>query len=243
MVLALYGALLWLLCLRTLPETHPPEARTSVPAGPLFRIYKAIAADGVSAARRGDGLNFGAFFLYIISAPAFSNGCWAGTLDFPVLRTVHRRMSLGAALSPPTRRTSRAARHGTLGYAIMVTATLANGLQLFHRPHYGAVGRAARRVEFRRHIAGLSDAVAEMLDRYPRDRGSASSCRVLWCHDDDRDSRAALALALVAWHRARAGRSGADDLRLGCWLWYAHLTPAEPRRRSHPRLEEPVEPA
>ena len=62
------AAIVW----RALPETHPPQARLPLQAGPLLRGYLGIVRSPrflrLSAA---GALNFGALFLYIASAPAF----------------------------------------------------------------------------------------------------------------------------------------------------------------------------
>ena len=67
-----YGLVLWLLCLRLLPETHPHAARTVFRPLPLMRNYLGILRDWrfllLVIASSG---NFGAQFLYISSAPSY----------------------------------------------------------------------------------------------------------------------------------------------------------------------------
>ena len=67
-----YGLVLWLLCLRLLPETHPPSQRSKFRPLPLLHTYVGIMRDWrfllLVVAASG---NFGAQFLYISSAPSY----------------------------------------------------------------------------------------------------------------------------------------------------------------------------
>jgi DHA1 family bicyclomycin/chloramphenicol resistance-like MFS transporter len=67
-----YGLVLWLLCLRLLPETHPSSARSVFRPLPLMRTYVGIVRDWrfllLVVAASG---NFGSQFLYISSAPNY----------------------------------------------------------------------------------------------------------------------------------------------------------------------------
>lgn len=67
-----YGLVLWLLCLRLLPETHPPAQRTSFRPLPLVKTYYGILKDWrfLALVTAASG-NFGAQFLYISSAPSY----------------------------------------------------------------------------------------------------------------------------------------------------------------------------
>ena len=64
--------MLWLLCLRYLPETHPESARSSFRPAPLTRTYIDILKDWrFLLLVLASSFNFGAQFLYISSAPSY----------------------------------------------------------------------------------------------------------------------------------------------------------------------------
>lgn len=69
--LTLYGAMLLMVALRRLPETHPPAARQPFHAGPLLANYRKLGSDPkLVLLCLIVGFNFSGFFLYIVSAPA-----------------------------------------------------------------------------------------------------------------------------------------------------------------------------
>ncbi|MBS7456368.1 multidrug effflux MFS transporter [Coralloluteibacterium stylophorae] len=68
--LAAFAGLLFLATALGLPETHPPQARTPLRMGLLWRNSAAMVRDGVFMRLAVAGaFNFGALFLYIASAP------------------------------------------------------------------------------------------------------------------------------------------------------------------------------
>jgi len=70
--LAAFGGLLFVTCLRYLPETHPPQARQQFSPRPLLRAYRHV---GFSARflllACVSGFVFAGFFIYVLAAPAF----------------------------------------------------------------------------------------------------------------------------------------------------------------------------
>src|SRR5436190_4737960 len=230
--LALYGALLWVLCWKALPETHPVALRSRFAPRPLLRTYGRVSRDGrFLLLALATGFNFGAFFLYISSAPAFVQTLLGlGTLGYPwFFVPCIAGMMTGATLS--NRLAGRLAPRATvkLGYAIMdmaMTLSLAyNALAPTMTIPWAVLPVALNSVGVSLVFPTLS---IKMLDRYPLHRGAASSVQafiwgimtgviagVLSAQVADSGMHLALgAFALMA--------SG-----LACWLWYARLTPVE----------------
>jgi DHA1 family bicyclomycin/chloramphenicol resistance-like MFS transporter len=235
--LALYGALLWVLCVRVLPETHPPSARVPFRAGPLFQTYRTILADGRFVLLAiATGFNFGAFFLYIASAPAFVEKLLdLGALGYPwFFVPCIAGMMLGAGLS--SRLAGRVAPRPTvkIGYTLMAVAMLLNlGYNFLFQPI--AVPWAVLPIALYTFGNSLCFPTLslKMLDRYPgpprrgelgarrdlgpddrRDRGRAVGRRLRlrpYARDHFRaDARARLVvLAGLRADHAR-GRGGAD---------------------------------
>ena len=70
--LVLMTVILWLACWRLLPETLPPARRQSLHPGYLARTYwKVLTSPPFLLACAGLAFNFGAFFIYVMSAPVF----------------------------------------------------------------------------------------------------------------------------------------------------------------------------
>ena len=70
--LALSTAILWLACLKFLPETLPPEKRQSLRPGYLASTYwKVMSSPRFLLACAALALNFAGFFVYVLSAPIF----------------------------------------------------------------------------------------------------------------------------------------------------------------------------
>lgn len=73
--LAVYGAALYLCCQARLPETLPPAKRQPFSFGPILRNYaKLVRSPRLVLLCLVVALNFGGFFIYILSAPAFAYG-------------------------------------------------------------------------------------------------------------------------------------------------------------------------
>lgn len=182
--LALFAAVLAAAVWRALPETHPPAARLPLHPVALLRGYWGIARHPrflrLSVAA---GLNFGALFLYIASAPAF-------VLD--LLRLGERQfawffvpmiggMMLGAFVS------GRAAgridgRHlANLGFACCGAAMALNvAYNLW--VDVPAVPWAVLPMSLNAFGIALAFPVITLaiLDMYPRQRGSASSLQAFF---------------------------------------------------------------
>ena len=169
------GALVW--CL--LPETHPPERRQPLAAGPLLGNYAAMLR------RRRflwlvavTTLNFAALFLYISSAPAIVLGHWGmGEQDFgwffvPVIAG----MLVGAWASGRAAGRFDARTMVRTGFACCLLATVVNAA-------YAGLAPAPVYPWAVLPLLGLSFGVAlvfpqlmlQILDLYPAQRGSASS--------------------------------------------------------------------
>ena len=177
--LTAFGAVLWLACLVGLPETHPPVRRQPIRMRPLLANYGAMVMD--RCFRRlalAAGFNFAALFLFIASAPAFVlDHLGLGTMDFgwffvPAISG----MMLGSFLSGRLAGRISPERCVGLGYAVMLVAGVAN------------VAYTVSDLEFALPWAVLPVAVTAfglaiafpaitlmLLDRYPAQRGGASS--------------------------------------------------------------------
>lgn len=247
-VLALYGALLWALCVRVLPETHPPEARVPFRARPLFETYRTILSDGRFVLLAiGTGFNFGAFFLYIASAPAFVEKLLGlGTLGYPwFFVPCIAGMMTGAALS--SRLAGRVAPRPTvkLGYTIMATAMILN---LGYNFSFEQIAVPWAVLPIALYTLGNSlcfpTLSLKMLDRYPQQRGAASSVQgVVWGLMTG--AIAGVLSAAVSGSGRTLAITSALMLALGwsCWRLYAQLTPigaAAPIET--PTIEELTEP-
>ena len=245
--LAVYGAALWLLCLRSVPETHPPGARTPFRPGPLVQVYRRIAMD----ARYGllalaTGFNFGAFFLYISSAPAFVEEVLGlGTLDYawffgPAIAGMMTGSMLAnrlaGRLSP--RATARA------GYAIMAAATAWNlGYNLLvadARVPWAVLPITLLTIGVSLAFPTLS---LKMLDRYPRNRGAASSVQAfVWGIMTAVIAGVASPLAATSGLSLAAGAAMMTAAGFACWATYAWMTPVRAQDAEPTRVEEPLEP-
>jgi DHA1 family bicyclomycin/chloramphenicol resistance-like MFS transporter len=246
--LAFYGAMLWLLCLRVLPETHPVALRTPFRPRPLFDTYARIAGDGrfllLAAAT---GFNFGAFFLYISSAPAFVQTLLGlGTLGYPwFFVPCIAGMMTGATLS--NRLAGKLAPRATvkLAYAIMITAMALNlGYNLWSdslRLPWAVLPIALNSVGVSLAFPTLS---LKMLDRYPLHRGAASSVQAfIWGMMTGAIAGVLSALLSTSGLHLAFGAMALMLLGCGSWLGYATLTPlgAETPREELPH-GEPLEP-
>lgn len=246
--LALYGSALVLLCLRVLPETHPVAQRTRFVPRALFATYREIATDlRYALLAASTGFNFGAFFLYIASAPAFVERILGlGTFDYAwFFGPCILGMMIGATLA--NRMAGRATARGTvrLGYAISAVAMLANLAywSLVDAPTvpWAVLAIAANSIGISLMFPTLS---LKALDRYPRNRGAASSVQAfVW----------GVMTSLIAGFLSPALSWSGLSLALGaaalaasgyaCWWLYARMTPVGAAAPvATPLIEEPVEP-
>jgi len=67
-----FGAVLFVACLRYLPETHPVHARQRFAPAPLIAAYRHVGfSSRFLLLACVSGFNFAGFFIYVVSAPAF----------------------------------------------------------------------------------------------------------------------------------------------------------------------------
>lgn len=215
--MALFVAVLWVL-----PETHPPQQRLPLKAGPLLRGYLDIAGNPrflrLSAA---GALNFGALFLFIASAPVFVldilglNERQFGWFFVPMISG----MMLGAFLSGRLAGRVPGATQVGIGFACCALAMAGNVLYtlLVDVPtvpwavlpmSLGAFG-----------IALVFPVLTLMvLDMYPRQRGSASSLQAFFSLLLNAFIAGVLSPWLVGDRLWLA--SGGAAFMLGAWLFW-----------------------
>jgi DHA1 family bicyclomycin/chloramphenicol resistance-like MFS transporter len=172
------GLLLLGLCQRMLPETLPIADRQSFRPGPLLRSYAKVLGDRrfvwLSIAL---GANFGGFFLYIASAPAFVGIL----LHQPETRYAWLFVPAIAGISAGAWLSGRVARHWAplrtvrLGYTIALSAAAAN--LLGNQWHAPALPWAVLPIMvYAAGIALVMPSVTLMvLDFFPHNRGMAAS--------------------------------------------------------------------
>lgn len=241
-MLALFGALLLLLCWQSLPETHAPERRTRFSPGPLLATYRAIALDGrfvllVAAS----GFNFGGQFLYISSAPAFiEKHLGLGTLGYPwFFVPMVTGMMGGAALSARLAGVIAARSQVRLGYALIAAGTLANLAYNLSVARPAVPWAVAPIFVTAMGVALVFPVLSlKMLDRWPGNRGAASSVQAfLW--GVITGLVAALAAPALSGHHATLAAGAAASVLVGwiCWLAYARITPLRPAEIDVHRVE------
>ena len=178
MFLAVFGAALFAVCLRYLPETLPHTARESFHPQPLFANYRKVGAhpefQWLSLAV---GLNFAGFFLYIASAPVFIiqhlhlGEHQFGWLFIPAVSGI----VLGAYLSG--RMAGKYTLRQTVRYAFLISFTAAGLNVLYNLAALPALPWAVLLVML--YGTGMSLAMPSIsllnLELYPRNRGMVSS--------------------------------------------------------------------
>jgi len=178
--LVLSTAALWLACWKLLPETLPPEKRQSLKPAYLGRTYwKVMSSPPFLFACAAISLNFGGFFVYVLSAPVFlmqhlgvheTGFLW---LFGPAMAG----MIGGSWLSGRLAGKISFSRTIALGYLLMVIAAIANlGLNLALPP---ALPWSVLPVFV--YTLGMSLTMPCLsilaLDPFPAQRGLAASCQ------------------------------------------------------------------
>ena len=178
--LTLATATLTLVCWRLLPETLPPEGRQSLrPAYLLHSYRRVLTAPRFLLACGALAFNFGGFFLYVLSAPAFlmthlriseTGFLW---LFGPAMSGLMVGSWLSGRLAGKQSRT----RTIRLGYLVMGVAAAANlGLNLALPP---SVPWSVLPLPV--YTLGMSLAMPGLtlfaLDPFPQQRGLAASCQ------------------------------------------------------------------
>ena len=176
--LAIFSLAVWLWCLRALPETLPPAARQPLSPASLARTYGSMLRDPVFVALSlMTAANFGGLFVYVAAAPAFImehlhlNEQQFAWLFIPAIGG----MMLGAALSGRMAGRYNPEQTMTLAFVLMGLGTVANLAVTVWLP--AVLPWAVLTIG----LASVGMAVAFptitllLLDRYPAQRGSASS--------------------------------------------------------------------
>jgi len=178
-LLAAFSLLLALVCVRALPETHPPAARVPHTLSSLLSTYRTIVRDRqFGPLAFASTFNFGALFLYIASAPVFVldilglNAQQFAWLFVPAISG----MLLGAVLSNRMAGRFTAAQTVNLGYAIMLVATAINIALTIALPQARVPWSV---LPIGLHAIGIAlsfpTVTLLILDRFPLHRGAASS--------------------------------------------------------------------
>ncbi len=178
-LLAAFAALLWIACIAWLPETHPRERRVPLSVRGVIAGYGHILGDrGFLPLVLAGTLGFNALFVYIASAPAFVLGLLGldeqqfAWLFVPAVGG----LMLGSFLSG--RLAGRLSPDATvlLGYTIMLAACALNVAVAF------VLVRAVvpwSVLPIGVHAVGIGIAfptlTLQLLERFPRHRGGASS--------------------------------------------------------------------
>ncbi len=181
--LVLSTAALALACWKLLPETLPPEKRQSLRPAYLARTYfKVMTSPAFLTACAALSLNFGAFFIYVLSAPMFlMTHLGIGETGFLWLfGPAMCGLMTGSTLS--SRLAGRISLHRTiaLGYVVMSTAALFNlTLNLTLPP---ALPWSILPIFV--YTSGMSLAMPCLsifaLDPFPAQRGLAASCQTFF---------------------------------------------------------------
>lgn len=177
--LAVYGAVLALLCWRVLPETHPPERRTPLRPRPLLRLYLGMLGNGPFVLLvLVSGFNFGAQFMYISSAPVFVEiHLGLGTMGYSwFFVPMIVGMMIGAGIC--NRMAGRVPPRRTVSIAFVVMA-IAQALNLAYNLGVDQVGVPWAVLPIALNAAGVAMAfpiiTLKALDQFPEHRGAASS--------------------------------------------------------------------
>ena len=177
--LSAFAALLLLLCVGVLPETHPRENRVALSLRGMFVRYREIVTDAQFLLLALTlTFNFGGLFLYISSAPGFVLGVLRlGQNEFPWLFVpAVSGLVLGATLA--ARLAGRVSARVTLnaGCAIMLGAALLNVIVAWlvvpARVPWSVLPLALAGIGINLIAPTINLLV---LDRFPHFRGSASS--------------------------------------------------------------------
>lgn len=194
--LAVSTAILWLACLKLLPETLPPEKRQSLRPGYLAGAYwKVMTSPHFLLACAAIALNFAGFFVYVLSAPVFL----MQHLDLPETAFLWLFGSamlglMGGAWCAGRLAGKRSASWTiALGYAVMGCAAVANLIISYTLPP----GLPWSVLPLFIYTIGMSMAMPNLslfaLDPFPAQRGLAASCQTFF-----QSSSNGIAAALIA---------------------------------------------
>lgn len=178
--LTVFGALLFWLCWRYLPETLPIEARQQLHPVGLARAYGGVLTNpAFLLIAFAVSLNFGGFFLYVLSAPVFvMTHLGLGTDGFGwfFIPAVAGLMT-GSMLSGLVAERWSPRRTIATGFVVMIVAAVANVLIAALLP----AGLPWSMLAIPLYTLGMSLVMPSLslkgLDLYPTRRGMASSCQ------------------------------------------------------------------
>lgn len=181
--LVLSTVILWLTCLRLLPESLPPERRQSLRPGYLAGAYRQVfSSPRFLCACLALALNFGGFFIYVLSAPVFLMRHLAlpETAFLWLFGPAMLGLMSGSWLSGRLAGRISPGRTVALGYVAMACAALLNlGINLSLPP--GLPWSVAPLFVY---TIGMSLAMPSLtlfaLDPFARQRGLAASCQTFF---------------------------------------------------------------
>jgi MFS transporter, DHA1 family, multidrug resistance protein len=181
--LVLSTAALWFACWKLLPETLPPEKRQSLKLTYLGRSYwQVMSSPAFLFACAALSLNFGGFFVYILSAPVFlmTHLSLPETAFLWLFGPAMSGLITGAWLSGRLAGKITLSRNIALGYLVMTTATILNiGINLTLAP-----GLPWSVLPIFVYTAGMSLTMPCLtllaLDPFPAQRGLAASCQTFF---------------------------------------------------------------
>jgi DHA1 family bicyclomycin/chloramphenicol resistance-like MFS transporter len=181
--LVLATAALWLACLKLLPETLPPEKRQSLRPAYLIDAYREVlSSPRFLFACSALALNFGGFFVYVLSAPVFlmQHLGLPETAFLWLFGPAMAGLVCGSWISGRLAGKLSPGRSIALAYAIMATAAVLNlGLNLSLPP--GLPWSVAPLFVY---TVGMSLAMPNLtlfaLDPFANKRGLAASCQTFF---------------------------------------------------------------
>lgn len=176
-------AALWLACLKLLPETLPPEKRQSLRPSYLISAYRSVfTSPRFLSACSALALNFGGFFVYVLSAPVFlmQHLQLPETAFLWLFGPAMIGLMCGSAISGRLAGCVSPGKTIAIGYSVMGSAALLNlGLNLFLPP--GLPWSVAPLFVY---TLGMSLAMPNLtlfaLDPFPEKRGLAASCQTFF---------------------------------------------------------------
>ncbi|MDX9945056.1 MAG: multidrug effflux MFS transporter [Azonexus sp.] len=176
-------AALWLACLKLLPETLPPEKRQSLRPSYLISAYRSVfTSPRFLSACSALALNFGGFFVYVLSAPVFlmQHLQLPETAFLWLFGPAMIGLMCGSAISGRLAGRVSPGKTIAIGYSVMGSAALLNlGLNLFLPP--GLPWSVAPLFVY---TLGMSLAMPNLtlfaLDPFPEKRGLAASCQTFF---------------------------------------------------------------
>lgn len=181
--LVVLTAALWLACLKLLPETLPPEKRQSLRPSYLFSAYRSVfTSPRFLLACSALALNFGGFFVYVLSAPVFimQHLQLPETAFLWLFGPAMIGLVSGSAISGRLAGRLSPGKTIAIGYSVMGCAALLNlGLNVFLPP-----GLPWSVVPLFVYTLGMSLAMPNLtlfaLDPFPEKRGLAASCQTFF---------------------------------------------------------------